>query len=69
MGELFTKMTMNIKEASIVCYSKIYQISSDLLKHTKHRPTDIDIAEENNIYQMLTQQRPVSNWENYGFCA
>ena len=32
-----------------------------LLKHIKHRQTDIDIAEENNIYWMLTQQWPVSN--------
>ena len=30
---------------------------------------DIDIAEENNIYRMLTKQWPVSNWENHGFCA
>ena len=34
---------------------------TQLLKHTKHRTTDIDTAEENNSYRMLTQQRPVSN--------
>ena len=40
-----------------------------LLKHIKHRPTDIDIAEENNSYLMLTQQGPALNWENHGFCT
>ena len=42
---------------------------TQLLKHAKHRPTDIDIAEENNIYRMLTQQRSMPNWENHGFGA
>ena len=46
----------------IVKYIKSFLIHLiNYLKHTKLRPTDIDTAEENNSYRMLTQQRPVSN--------